>query len=279
MLSNAAVADDGGAARGALCAAIGAKLASVSVASCRRLALVDSGGRSVEQRPILLREYSPVSGRTPLGRVLLIGGTHGDEYASVSVVFKWMEILEQHHSGLFHWQVVPLLNPDGLLRPDSTRTNANGVDLNRNMPTPDWMTGWEREWERRGRSPRRYPGRAPASEPETRWLTRQIDRFHPDAIVALHTPYGVVDADGPAGGPSRLGSLRLRKLGNYTGSLGRYAGVYKGIPVVTIELKSSGRMPSPTEIGAIWSDLVSWLRGVMPKRPLHAAVEEDGPEG
>ena len=276
LLSTGAVGGEGEADR--LCTAVGGKLASVSTNGCRALDLVDTGGRSVESRPILLKEYPPVVGRTPLGRVMVIGGTHGDEYASVSVVFKWMEILEEHHSGLFHWQVVPLLNPDGLLRARSTRTNANGVDLNRNMPTPDWATGWEREWNRKKRSPRRFPGKGPASEPETRWLTEQIDRFRPDAVISVHTPYGVVDADGPAGGPPRLGSLRLRRLGNYTGSLGRYAGVYKGIPVVTIELASSARMPSRREIGAMWEDLVTWLRGAMPERPLRAAVE-DRPEG
>ena len=261
-----------------LCAEVGGKLASVSSVECRGLNLQRTGGLSVKRRPILLKEYPPRPGRTPLGKVLVIGGTHGDEYASVSVVFKWMEILEEHHSGLFHWNVVPLLNPDGLLLSQSTRTNANGVDLNRNMPTPDWATGWEREWERKRRSPRRYPGTGPASEPESRWLARHIEAFQPDAVISVHTPYGVVDADGPAGGPERLGSLRLRRLGNYTGSLGRYAGVHKGIPVVTIELASSASMPSRREIDAIWSDLVSWLRGVMPKRPLRAEAKEH-PEG
>ena len=33
-----------------------------------------------------------------LGRVLLIGGIHGDEYSSVTIVFKWLSILDRHHS-------------------------------------------------------------------------------------------------------------------------------------------------------------------------------------
>lgn len=282
LLAGAALADGAGEGREAavrsLCAEVGGKLASVSARACRALDLRPADGSSVEGRPILIKEYPPRTGRVPLGRVLVIGGTHGDEYASVSVVFKWMEILERHHSGLFHWSVVPLLNPDGLLRAKSTRTNARGVDLNRNMPTPDWEAGWEREWARKRRSPRRYPGTGPASEPESEWLTRHIEAFRPDAVISVHTPYGVVDADGPAGGPERLGSLRLRRLGNYTGSLGRYAGVHKGIPVVTIELASSARMPSKREINTIWGDLVGWLRGVMPKRPLRAEASEH-PEG
>lgn len=70
--------------------------------------------------------------------MLLFGGIHGDEYSSVTIVFKWLSILDRYHSGLFHWRVVPLLNPDGLLRGRSQRMNHRGVDLNRNFPTPDW---------------------------------------------------------------------------------------------------------------------------------------------
>ena len=36
--------------------------------------------------------------------------------SSVTIVFKWMSILDRFHSGMFHWRIVPLLNPDGLLR-------------------------------------------------------------------------------------------------------------------------------------------------------------------
>jgi murein tripeptide amidase MpaA len=31
---------------------------------------------------------------------------------------------------------VPVLNPDGMLAAKPRRVNANGVDLNRNFPTP-----------------------------------------------------------------------------------------------------------------------------------------------
>ena len=47
-----------------------------------------------------------------------------------------MHTLEKHHSGLFHWRINPLLNPDGALRQKHRRTNANRVDLNRNFTTP-----------------------------------------------------------------------------------------------------------------------------------------------
>jgi protein MpaA len=122
-----------------VCRRIARKLASVSLADCRNRHLQASDAYSVQHTPILIKEYPPLPRRTPQARVLVIGGIHGDEYSSVSIVFKGMAILDKHHSGLFHWQIAPLLNPDGLLRRKSQRMNANGVDLNRNFATPNWV--------------------------------------------------------------------------------------------------------------------------------------------
>ncbi len=258
------------------CRRIGAKLGSVSYQDCRRLNLLATDGKSVNDATILLKEYPPLTGRTPMGRVLLIGGIHGDEYSSVSIVFKWMKILDQHHSGLFHWRIAPLVNPDGLLRKDSTRVNANGVDLNRNFPMPDWHNLTKLYWEERTfRNPRRYPGKAPMSEPESQWLVREIDRFKPDVIVSVHAPHGIVDYDGPDEAPYKLGRLYLNLLGTYPGSLGRYAGVELQKPVVTIELPYAGIMPKPAEISHIWTDLVSWLKKNLKQEVASADQETD----
>ncbi|MCS3903649.1 hypothetical protein J2T55_001678 [Methylohalomonas lacus] len=249
-----------------LCTRIGNKLGSVSVRECQRQNMAASGGVSVNGLPILIKTYPPLEQRRPLGRVLLVGGIHGDEYSSVSVVFKWMNILNKHHSGLFHWRIAPLVNPDGLLRDESQRMNANGVDLNRNFPMQqDWQVALEDYWiEKTGRNPRRYPGSGPLSEPETRWLAAEIERFQPDAIVSVHAPYGIVDYDGPRDGPQHLGRLYLELLGTYPGSLGRYAGIHLDKPLVTIELPYAGIMPSDGEINDIWIDLVRWLRDNLP---------------
>ncbi len=248
-----------------ICQRIGNKLGSVSVRECQRQEMVPSGGVSVNGSPILIKTYPPLEQREPLGKVLLVGGLHGDEYSSVSVVFKWMNILNQHHSGLFHWRIAPLVNPDGLLQDESRRMNANGVDLNRNFPAPDWQSKTEDYWvNETQRNPRRYPGTAPLSEPETRWLAEEIERFEPDVIVSVHAPYGVVDYDGPRNGPYHLGRLYLELLGTYPGSLGRYAGIHLNKPLVTIELPYAGIMPTPAEINDIWVDLVRWLRNNMP---------------
>lgn len=248
-----------------VCQRIANKLASVSYQDCATTGLTISDGQSVNQTPILLREYPPLAQRTPLGRVLVLGGIHGDEYSSVSITFKWMRTLEQHHSGMFHWHVAPLVNPDGLLQTPSQRMNAHGVDLNRNFPTPNWETESEAYWVRKtSRDPRRFPGTAALSEPETQWLTREIEDFKPDVIVSIHAPYGILDFDGPQEAPRRLGSLLLNPLGIFPGSLGNYAGISRNIPVITVELPNAGVMPRISESERMWNDLVRWLRKNLP---------------
>lgn len=242
------------------CRRIAQKLASVEHGECMDRGLVTTRGESVQGAPILFKEYPPSRDRRPRARVLLLGGIHGDEYSSVSIVFKWMSILDEHHSGLFHWRIVPLLNPDGLLRNEARRTNANGVDLNRNFPMPDWENLAPRYWvEQTDSSPRYFPGEKALSEPESRWLVDEINAFSPDVIVAVHAPHGVVDYDGPRNGPSKLGRLYLSLLGTFPGSLGNYAGVQRRIPVVTVELPYAGVMPKPGEVADMWRDLVRWL--------------------
>jgi len=244
--------------RNAACTKISNKLASISYDLCESSNLQLTGADTVQGEPILIREVLPKDPERSRGKILLIGGIHGDELSSVSIVFKWFETTLQPDD--FHWRIAPVLNPDGLLRLRAQRMNANGVDLNRNFPSPNWeeesRNYWIRETER---NPRRYPGPAPLSEPESQWLAREIDRFEPDVIVAVHAPHHIVDFDGPQDPPERLGPLRLQLLGTYPGSLGRFAGVHLQIPVVTIELPRAGTLPTEQEQLAIWNDLVNWL--------------------
>ena len=248
------------------CTRIGNKLGSVTIKQCLDRELEESGARSVNGQAIMVKDYPPLPGRKPISRVLLIGGTHGDEYASVSVVFRWMQTLDIYHSGMFHWHVAPLVNPDGLLQKRSQRLNAHGVDLNRNMPTPDWHEKTRKYWNNVSRDPRRYPGEAPLSEPESRWLYEEIRSFKPHVIISVHAPFGVLDFDGPPAGPRKLGYLHLKLIGTYPGSLGNSAGVQHQIPVVTVELPHAGIMPARSEISRMWTDIVAWLRKNTPKQ-------------
>ena len=245
------------------CKRISDKLASVAYKECASLEMQASAHSSVDGQPLLIKEYPPLGERKPKGRILLVGGTHGDELSSISIVFKWMHTLERHHSGLFHWRINPLMNPDGALRPKHQRTNANGVDLNRNFATPDSHNGealnyWKvKTYENR----RRYPGPYPLSEPETQWLYQEIEKFKPDVVIAVHAPYSLVDYDAPnrENAPRRIGHLYKNLMGTYPGSLGNYAGIYLGVPVVTLELPHAGIMPTKRQISRLWTDLVRWL--------------------
>jgi len=249
------------------CEAVGRRLFSVSADFCRQSGLRPTAATSVRGRALMLldRPPRPASRSAALQglrapRVMMIGGIHGDELTSVSIVFKWMERLQREDASGLHWRIVPLANPDGLLNSPAQRMNAHGVDLNRNFDTPDWSRKAMAYWiARTRRDPRRFPGQAPVSEPETRWLQQQIDAFRPDLIVSIHAPYGVLDFDGPAEEPKRFGRLRLNRLGVYPGSLGNYGGLYKGVPVITIELPHATRMPSADEQEAIWRDMLKWI--------------------
>lgn len=254
------------------CEQVGGRLRSVGAKNCQKMKLLDSGQTSVRGVPLLYRDFEPGSkaedpadGKAPK-RVLMIGGIHGDELTSVSIAFRWMQTLEKENRQPFVWRVIPYSNPDGLLAKPSTRTNAHGVDLNRNFLTDDWEGNAISYWKEKTKSDkRRYPGKKPLSEPESRWLTDQIRQFKPDAIVSIHAPYGVLDFDGPREPPKKFGYLRLQLLGTYPGSLGNYAGANLNVPVVTLELRHAGIMPTTEQTEQIWGDMLHWLEVNLPK--------------
>ncbi len=233
-----------------------ARLPNVSWALCQAAQLQPSEGRSVKGRTIYTRDVQIAPARL---RVLVIGGIHGDELSSASVALHWIR-LAQGTTEAVHWRFIPALNPDGLFDKPARRVNANGVDLNRNFPTPNWERDAAYYWEKRTRKdPRRWPGTTPLSEPESRFLHDEMQRFKPNLIVSIHAPYGVLDFDGPTEPPRRLGRLYLDQVGIFPGSLGNYGGVHKGMPVVTIELPSALLTPRNVEIQRMWSDLRQWM--------------------
>ncbi|MEO8153120.1 MAG: M14 family zinc carboxypeptidase [Rhizobacter sp.] len=252
------------------CADWSRRLPSLSRALCEQAALVAPGATSVKGVPLYQRDVSaPVADGIsallsdeppkPRRRVLVIGGIHGDELSSTSLVFHWIALANDTAAGM-DWRFLPALNPDGLLLPRPTRVNAHGVDLNRNFPTPRWAQEAPVYWEKRTRKdPRRWPGRAPLSEPESRFVVDTMAQWKPDLIVTVHAPYGVLDFDGPSVPPQRLGRLYLDRVGIFPGSLGHYGGVHKGVPVVTIELPSAIRTPTDAEMRQMWLDLLHWV--------------------
>ena len=187
---------------------------------------------SVEGRPI--EHLDSISESTHGKRVLVLGLIHGDETLAGEMTIEWAErLLKIPHRN--SWRVVGLLNPDGLYR--RTRMNAHGVDLNRNFPTRDWPEEAQKYWAASAKSdPRRFPGDAAASEPETKCAVAQIKDFKPDFIISIHTPYRVLDFDGPKLRYPSYRDLPWRALGNYPGSLGRFMWKDMSVPVLTVEL-------------------------------------------
>jgi protein MpaA len=248
-----------------LCERLSERLPGVTTANCRAGALVPTGAHSRNGLPIMIRRYAAPRGRdasrssAPI-RILLLGGIHGDELTSSAIVFQWMRALQAGSAQNFHWEVVPVLNPDGLMAPRPSRVNAGGVDLNRNFPTPNWANEAPRYWAREtGSDPRRYPGKAALSEPETRWVNDELQRFRPNLIISVHAPFGVLDFDGPAPAPQRFGRLALNPVGVYPGSLGNYSGKFRNVPVITIELPNALTMPNDGEVQRIWTDMLAWI--------------------
>lgn len=195
-------------------------------------------GASVEQRPITAYTFG-----NAVGGVLIFGGIHGDERASVYVAEQLVGALRSA-PGEVGVTIVPCLNPDGYAR--DTRGNARGVDLNRNFPAANWKA-----------AARDRHGAAPASEPETRAMLGLLERQRPRLIVSIHCIHGRRECnnyDGPARAIAQRMSARngypaLASIGYPTpGSLGSFAGIERGIPVITLELP---RQASPES---------SWLR-------------------
>ena len=256
-------------AQGADCTALARRLPRLTFQSCEAAGLQPSGARSVKGFPLYQRD---VPARTaaaeikPAPRILVVGGVHGDELSSSSLVFHWIAMAAESPAEIA-WRFVPAVNPDGILQPRPTRTNANGVDLNRNFPTPQWTADAQKWWvERARKDANRWPGPTAQSEPEVRFVVDTIERWKPDLVVSVHAPYSLLDYDGPSAPPRRLGRLFLDRLGVFPGSLGSYGGLHKRLPVVTIELPSAAFTPTDAEMRSMWADLLRWAGQYLAER-------------
>ena len=241
-----------------LCDDFYARLPNVKRSLCEDAKLQANAAHSVKGRALYTRDVHPADARL---RVLVVGGIHGDELSSTSMAFHWIGLAQaESEATQINWRFVPALNPDGLFSRPARRVNANGVDLNRNFPTPNWKHDAAVYWTQKTlKDPRRWPGKTALSEPESKFLVEEMQRFKPNLIVSIHAPYGLLDFDGPIPAPGRLGRLYLDQVGVFPGSLGNYGGVHKGMPVVTIELPSALKTPSDAEMQRMWLDLHHWM--------------------
>jgi len=180
--------------------------------------------KSVQNRPIELFSNNFDGGKN----ILIIGCVHGDEPQGADILKQYIKKDLPAQNRLY---IIPCLNPDGYNK--KSRTNANDVDLNRNLPAQNWELTEKNEF---------YGGSAPASELETKFLIECINYINPDLILTLHAPFKIVNFDGSALNYSR----KIAEIINYPvqqdigyptpGSFGTYCGVERNIPTITLEL-------------------------------------------
>ena len=185
-------------------------------------------GRSVEGRPIKVATIG-----SGVSRVLIVGGIHGDEVEPAACIDTLCASIHDTRANATI-RLFRDLNPDGSVA--RSRGNARGVDLNRNWPASNFR-------------PSAAHGASALSEPESQLLHFEILSFRPDVILIFHSiPHGpFVNFDGPAAElADRFSEAAGRtdprwhvrpSMGYQTrGSLGSWAGVDRGIPILTIEL-------------------------------------------
>jgi len=177
-----------------------------------------------------------LSGQQGGKRALLIGGVHGNETEGVRFMEDFVRefALGKTHSPVASSvYVVPVFNPDGFLA--FKRGNANGVDLNRNMPTKDWSDTFS--------EPKYFPGSRACSEPETSVMMKLVREFNPDFIISFHSWKPMININGPARPFAEVMQKKINMeivedIGYPTpGSLGTYAGWERHIPTITLEFE------------------------------------------
>lgn len=179
--------------------------------------------------------------------VFIFGAIHGDEPAGAVVASRLIDELRRDVAPCRTCPVaiLPVANPDGLAA--GKRTNARGVDLNRNFPARNWVKGKPDN--------RNYGGASAGSEVETKALIRTIDQLKPRLIITIHAisrGRQCNNYDGPGAEIGRAmaahnGYPVKASIGYPTpGSFGSWAGIDRKIPVITLEL------PAGTSGEACW---------------------------
>ncbi len=163
--------------------------------------------------------------------ILIIGVFHGDEPQGEYFINSYLQKDFLFKNNLYF---IPKLNSS------NKRKNINNVDLNRNFPTKNWVLGEvDSDY---------FGGFEPNSEIETQFLVDLINKNNFSAIITIHSPYKVVNFDGPAEelanvASSILGYPTSSDIGYPTpGSFGTYCGIERKIPTLTIEIDEEENM-------------------------------------
>ncbi len=171
-------------------------------------------GYSVEGRPIQVYTFGQGE-----NQFLIIAGIHGGyEGNTVDLANQMLVYLSQHPQavpGDGRLYLIPDMNPDAVARGRNAdaRVNDNGVDLNRNFPSRNWVPDWDHSncWNDRPTT----GGSSGGSEPETQAVMNFILSHRVRALISYHSAaLGVF----PGGQPWTPASKELaRRLSNVTG--------------------------------------------------------------
>lgn len=134
-------------------------------------------GLTADGRPITVVETGDFDSPDKL---LVVGCIHGNECAGTAIAAR---LSHGHPPRELDLWIVPDLNPDGAAA--GVRTNAHGVDLNRNFPL-----GWQ------PLAGVYYSGPHPLSEPESRAVAKLILTVRPRLSIWFHQHLDVVDESG-----------------------------------------------------------------------------------
>ncbi|MBF0430209.1 MAG: succinylglutamate desuccinylase/aspartoacylase family protein [Fibrobacteria bacterium] len=232
-------------------------------------------GQSLQHREITAYANFDFIHKAPTGHTLLIGGTHGDERASVKFLQNFHKRFLESGQLTNPVCIIPLLSPDAYEK--NSRYNARGVDINRNFPFK-WTSHSEEN-----------PGTAPLSEPESKSIYDFIRNNEPSRIISLHWALSEIDADGKQSfplaqkmfsslSPSERAFFRYKQRDPHTGtsdnppgSLGSWCGYdlkYNKTnrpSMVTLELPYTHK--SSENLYPLPEHSVNIMRGIWAKNP------------
>lgn len=139
-------------------------------------------GKTVNELDIPLFKVGNPSG----GRVMFVGGIHGDELLGPELYYYFCRWLLERQEPQYTdpmlsnnlFLIVPIFNMDNY---KVRRKNMNGVDLNRNFPI-----GWGGDGSSSDPNAYNYKGVASSSEPETKAMLSALEKWQPNCFLDHH---------------------------------------------------------------------------------------------